>query len=263
MDKPLQDSLPYDPFASPRLPGVQPLDPGAWLLTDSAFAGQMALRDRLLATRREAVLALDNAARPAAEELLEAVLAFSYPGAQREVSRPDGARVKLNRADPLATVGRLVQEDFCLLEKRGEAHVLVGAVLCFPASWSLAEKFLRPLGRIHAPVSAYDEDIEARVQRLFDGVRPGRPLWRFNALWYEAPDLFQPRSETAPRRAEAPGKAPFLRSERQTLLRLPRTGAVVFSIHTYVLPRAVVRPREGAAPPPDGGGAAASNPGGG
>ena len=28
----------------------------------------------------------------------------------------------------------------------------------------------------------------------------------------------------------------FLRAERQTFLRLPRTGAVLFAIHTYVVP---------------------------
>ena len=36
------------------------------------------------------------------------------------------------------------------------------------------------------------------------------------------------------------GEAPFLRSERQCILRLPQSGAVVFSIHTYVLARADV-----------------------
>jgi len=33
------------------------------------------------------------------------------------------------------------------------------------------------------------------------------------------------------------GSAPYLRSERQSILRLPDTGAVVFSIHTYVVAR--------------------------
>ena len=76
-----------------------------------------------------------------------------------------------------------------------------------------------------------------RVQRLFDGVREGRPLWRFNALWYDDPTLFQPRPENAPRAAIDRSKAPYFRSERQSLVRLPQTGAVVFSIHTYVVAR--------------------------
>jgi hypothetical protein len=129
----------------------------------------------------------------------------------------------------------LVQEDICILQKRGEEHVLTGAILCFPASWRLSEKFMRPLIDIHLPVDRYDENVARRVQRLFDGIQPGRPLWRYNALWYEDAELYQPRSAQEPRHIKDPGTAPYLRSERQTLLRLPQTQAVIFSIHTYVL----------------------------
>ena len=105
-----------------------------------------------------------------------------YVISAKEVRRPDGVRVPLDRADPMATLGHLVQEDLCLMEKRGQQHVLTAAVLCFPASWRLADKIGRPLTAIHAPVAEYDDALARRVQRLFDGVQPGRPLWRFNAL---------------------------------------------------------------------------------
>lgn len=234
----LQTALPYDIGTMRRLPGIAPLDPRDWLLTDEVFAAQMAERERLLEERRAEVLALDPDAVPAAGELLETVLDHLPGGYSRRkdaVLRPDGVEVTLDRRDPLGTAGRLVQEDLCLLEKRGAEHVLTGAVLCFPSSWRLEEKFLRPLVAIHEPVGAYDADIAKRVQRLFDGIRPGRPLWRFNALRYRDPVLFQPRMRQAP---DEPGPAPYLRSERQCLLRLPETRAVVFSIHVYVLARA-------------------------
>nr|MDA3888584.1 DUF3445 domain-containing protein [Allgaiera sp.] len=57
---------------------------------------------------------------------------------------------------------------------------------------------------------------------------------RQNALLYADAALHHPRSEAAPRERPV-GEAPYLRSERQCLLRLPKTGAVVFSIHTYLL----------------------------
>jgi hypothetical protein len=98
----------------------------------------------------------------------------------------------------------------------------------------LAEKFLRPLLRIHAPVAPYDDDVARRVQRLFGGVRVGRPLWRANLVRHRDPALFQPVGETAKDRKEV-GDEPYLRSERQCILRLPRTGAVVFSIHTTLV----------------------------
>ena len=236
----LQSSIPYDVSDLRRLPAVQPLDMADWLIEDDAFAGQMALRDQLLAERREAVLAMDESVRPAAEELLDMVLERVYPGAGARVTRRDGVEVEIDRDAPLLTLGRLVQEDFNLLDKVGDEHVLKGSVLCFPAGWTLAEKFMKPMVRIHQPVAVYDENVAARVQRLFDGVQPDRPLWRFNALWYTRPELFLPRSETDKRHKVSPELASYLRSERQSILRLPKTRVVVFSIHTFVMARGAV-----------------------
>jgi hypothetical protein len=121
------------------------------------------------------------------------------------------------------------------MEKQGDAQVLTAAVLCFPASWTLSQKIGRPLVRIHAPVDSYDAQVAQRVQRLFDGVQPGRPLWRFNRLWYARADLHQPLPEGATRQKPEPGQQRFFRCEKQAILRLPRTRAVLFSIHTYVV----------------------------
>ncbi|MEO1734189.1 MAG: DUF3445 domain-containing protein, partial [Pseudomonadota bacterium] len=140
-----------------------------------------------------------------------------------------------DHTDPMATLARLVQEDLCILQKRGDEHVLTAAALCFPAGWTLAEKFLKPLVRIHVPIERYDANVAKRVQRLFDGVQAGRPLWRFNALWYDQPDLHQPRLERDKQDRPSSRTGRYLRSERQIVLRLPQSDAVVFSIHTYVL----------------------------
>ena len=65
-------------------------------------------------------------------------------------------------------------------------------------------------------------DICTRSCRFCD-VKTGRPL---------------PVDEDEPRRVGAGSReGPYYRTERQTLLRLPRTRAVVFAIHTYVLAR--------------------------
>ena len=228
-----------------RLPGVQPLAMEDWLVVDEAFAGQMVLRDHLLAERRGDVHAMTPGAEGAAEALLALVLEHLGPGYRREegaVLRPDGVRVPLDAEPPLITAARLVQEDLCLMQPGPEgAHVLSAAVLCFPASWTLSEKIGRPLPAIHGPVAAYDAGMAARVQRLFDAIRPGRPLWRQNALVYADPALHQPRPEAAPRR-EVPGAGRYLRSERQSLLRLPASDAVAFTIHTYVVPMGALPP---------------------
>jgi hypothetical protein len=236
----LQQGLPYDVEARRPLPGIAPLDMAEWLLVDEVFAAQMAERARLLHERRGDVLAVTDGAGPAMAELLQYVLDWlaehgaEYKIFAKEVRRPDGVTVAIDHDDPMGTLGHLVQEDLCLLEKRGSQHVLTAAVLCFPASWRLAEKIGRPLTAIHVPVASYDEGIARRVQRLFDGVQPGRPLWRFNALFYAEARLHQPRRRAQPGAALA---LPYLRSERQCVLRLPETRACVFSIHSYVVAR--------------------------
>jgi hypothetical protein len=239
----LQDDLPFPlPWTDPRsarLPGIQPATEETWLLRDPAYAGQMALRDDLIASRPADVLALQPEGRAAAGELLDTLLAWlaTQPGhvvTGATVIRPDGVTVPVDRDDPLRTAGRLVQEDLCLMQAQGDEAVLTGAVLCFPASWTLAEKIGRPMTRIHDPVREYDADVARRVQRLIDAIRPGQVLWRANFnVWADA-RLFAPRRETDPRADRTNPR--YLRSERQTLRRLPVSGAVVFAIHTFMIP---------------------------
>jgi hypothetical protein len=236
----LNATLPHDPFDRRRLPGVGPLrEP--WLFTSDTHAAQMAERERLIRTRRDDVIWAAPDVQDALAELLDTVLAALPPGYSLSgdwVTRPDGQRVTLDPTDPLATLGVLVQEDFCLLVKAGAEHVLAAAVLCFPSSWRLDEKAGRGLVSIHDPVPEYDVDVGRRVQRLFDGVQPGRPLTRYNLIWSAVPTLFNPRSEHDRRREVETDTLPFLRTERQCILRLPRTRSVVFSIHTFMMPRA-------------------------
>ncbi|TXH95735.1 MAG: DUF3445 domain-containing protein [Pseudorhodobacter sp.] len=250
----LQSRLPFASWMDPRLarlPGILPIEGDDWLRVDDAFAAQMAERDRLFDEKSDLVLGMLDSARPAAAELYALVLARlsrtdGYTVGATEVRRPDGVTVPLDPADPMRTVGRLVQEDLCLMERPGDSsgaeHVLTAAALCFTASWWLPEKLGRPLLGIHTPVAAYDGDLARRVQRLFDAIRPEQPLWRANALVYRDPTLHQPRREADPRTDRRGGS--YLRSERQCLLRLPETRAVVFSIHTYVVDIATLSPEE-------------------
>lgn len=236
----LQDSLPFAPWMDARtwrLPGIIPAEPDDWLRVDDAFAGQMAERDRLVAERAPLCCDLLPEAAEAAAELLAMVLEKlgRTPGYGVEpgaVLRPDGVRVALD-GPVMQVLARLVQEDLCLLQQVGDEHALMAAALCFPASWTLAEKIGKPMVAIHVPVDHYTADVAKRVQRLFDAIRVGQPLQRFNALIYDDPVLHQPRLEG--QRRPRPVERIYLRSERQVLLRLPQTRAVLFSIHTTVV----------------------------
>lgn len=229
--------LPVDPRKDPalsRLPGMRALSLVDWIVLDEAFGAQMALRDRLI--HREGTVIETEGAGPAIVELREVLLRAlaglpGYAVRGTSVRRPDGVTVV---ADGLASLARLSPLDLCIVERQANAHVLTAGALLFPASWMLSEKIGRPLDAVHAPVAQYDARLASRVDRLFDALHPDRPLWRMNALRYEDAALHQPRSEHARRDRRRPGN--WLRCERQSLVKLPRTGAAVFGIQTFVVP---------------------------
>lgn len=246
-----QKSLPVAPWMdalAARLPGLQPVAAGDWLRVDDAYAGQMAYRDRLLESRRDEVVM--RAAGPVAAEavlldqVVEAVLGL--PGFARVaggIRRPDGVVIDPAREDsPIVAAARLAQEDFLILEQADGGHTLVSAVLCFPASWSLSQKIGRDMLRIHQPVDRYDDSIAKRVNRVMDVLQHGNAVWRANVLCYNDPELHQPRLEHE-RRPFDPAGPVWVRVERQTLKRLTPT-AMVFGIHTYVVPLEALSPEQ-------------------
>lgn len=242
---------PVAPFAHPRsavAPGIAPLDPADWFHVDDDFTGQMRLRDALIAHSPDWAFDTLPRGEAAAAEMLEEMLI--HLGARPDylvrpdgrVRRPDGVEVDTRVLPPIAAAGRLVQDDLLIMRKPdgAEEHELVAGVLCFPAHWTLSEKMGRALMRIHVPVPEYPGDLARRVQRFFDGVQPGRPLWRGNWHFAGQPDIVTPMHEIEKtgafvNRLATDGQA-WLRVERQTVLRLPRSRAVVFGVRTIVTP---------------------------
>ena len=68
-------------------------------------------------------------AREAAVELSKITLDFctSKLGYQKKINkiiRPDGVSVEIDLNEPMTFLGRLVQNDFCILQKTDKEHVL-------------------------------------------------------------------------------------------------------------------------------------------
>jgi hypothetical protein len=254
---------PYLPFLdAPQVlsMGLKALDLREWILIDDQFATQLAERRRLLAEQRDQVLAALPEAADGQREVL-ALLLDHLPARFPEVyRRKPGALANLATGErflldafaeaPLELAGRLVQEDLCLMGKASDGYRLIAAVLCFPAHWRLADKLGRPLGAIHEPVPGFAERLAAPVDRFFATIRVERPVWRANWSVVDTPELFLPpehRRHAPSICAERAGAQLWLRVERQTLRRLPRSGHVLFTIHTYVEPLAAALTAPGAA----------------
>ena len=194
---------------------------------------QLAAKRRLLVESRHLVSARVERADVAAaeEEVAASLVAGRAPAALPSVTPPWTA---------LEVAAACVPDDLCLLVDRAGHWRLDSGVVCFPSLWRLSDKIGRPLAEIHEPVPAYAEELADRVDRLVSRLRADRPVWRRNWFVHHDPALHQPVPRPAP---EVMGAAPeglWLRSERQTLRRLPETGAVLFTIRTQQVALAAV-----------------------
>ena len=126
--------------------------------------------------------------------------------------------------DGLTTLAVSQPDDVCVLAPVPGWPLVAGAVL-FPSHWHLRDKLGRPATEVHGRVPGYPA---AQVERFLDRLRPGKAMWRRNVLFHRNGELYAPEP--------TPGDEWWIRSERQTLRRLPSSGAVVFTIATDTAP---------------------------
>jgi dimethylamine monooxygenase subunit A len=218
--------------------GLRPLDLADWILPGPDAAAQFANKRQLYRERPGDVIGALQGSEAAQEETLHLIEAHA--------GRPDGG--SSTGLPPIARAGLLVQEDLCLLQSEGGPYCLTAASLCAPSVWRLSEKLGLPLTGIHAPVPGYAEILGARVDRIFANLKPDMPVWRLNWSLMTEETLFLPSAhDRSPGRltgltAETAGERLFLRVERQTLRRLPETGAILFTIRTFIDPLACLGP---------------------
>ncbi len=146
---------------------------------------------------------------------------------------------------PLDWLARQMQEDLLLLaEDAARGTPLVAGHLCFASGWSLDEKVGQSFSLIHEPVPHFAERIgrpaDLLMQRLKTGHATGRVGWSLTTdpELNHAPCLAHQRRRGEDITVADVGQRCHLRLERQTFSRLPRTRAVLFTIHTYRAPLA-------------------------
>ena len=167
---------------------------------------------------------------------------------------PEGEAAGRELATGLGVSGGLAEaahahhEDMCLLTHRdGEEHYrLVGAAVAWPSDWTPADKMGLPLRALHAPIQGYQEQLATGVDRFMEKLRPGPIYGRANWFIAATPAMRwvarPPEQAFAHVTQENAGSTLFVRSERQTLRRLPRTGAILFTIGIYVSPLGALSP---------------------
>lgn len=222
--------------------GTRALDPDRWFLVDAEWEAQRAEADRLVGIARDEVLVGTPAPglAEATQELDDVVRRWLG----ERPSAPGGS----DALGVLATTRLLVADDLCLLLPGTDGWQLAAACVCFPSYWRPADRVGHPLDVVHESVPGYRGSLAGRVDGFLGRLRPGQGVWRRNWLVHDVADLHLPRWVAGVDRPTPVPEARWLRSERQTLVRLPITEAVVFTIRTQQVPMVLLRQRPDAAP---------------
>ena len=249
---------PYDGSAKPFTIGLKPLDPARWLEVDGYREAYLAEKRRLYAEMPDKVFVAEEETQEAQREVLEMiighldkccpVLKVELPPELTVETRNDGDLA----AHPLHAASLLVQEDLVLMRRNEDGWRLVAASLCFPSAWSLQEKFGRPLQDIHTPVPGFGRGTRSAelIERMFDKLQVPQPVERMNWSLQAGPALYMPLSNVGrqERAEQKPSRFPeadvaanaFIRVERQTLRKLPKSGDILFTIRIYLDPMKVL-----------------------
>ncbi len=213
--------------------GLSRIRSEAWLLPDDRRDVELAERADLLDRSRDAVFAALDGTDGASAEVLELVTGWEREHAPELADRPvDPSQ------HPLEAAGRRAQEDLVLMVPHADGYHLDGAVLCFPSHWRLRDKLGGSATAIHGPVPGYEDELAEKVDRFLDRLRPDVIVSRRNWSVHGDGDLHAPDPpfDPPPIGVDEVADSLWLRSERQTLRRLPRTGAVLFTIRVQQAP---------------------------
>lgn len=258
----LPTHTPYDGSSKLFSIGLKPLDPADWIEVDDHLLPYLAEKRRLYAEIPERVFVEEDGTRDAQREVLDLLGAY-LPGRFPRTHRRTDAGIEVMGAvnrpalpsgldgAPLVAASLLVQEDLILMRRNDSGWRLVAGSLCFPSSWSLLEKFGKPLQQIHEPVPGFGPGTRPAelINRMFDGLQ-GQAVERFNWSIQADNALYHPLSnvERIDRATSRPTRFPdgdvrahaFIRVERQTLRKLPSSRDILFTIRIHLDPLAVL-----------------------
>jgi len=234
--------------------GLSPLGAGQWIETDNDLGRFHRHKLDQRARHGERVYRACVESLPAQRELAELLLQHlvQQQGALYRIGEgglhcePGGFVAPLDAVEPLWNCSLWVADDLVIMAPRAGTYVLTAASLCSPSHWRLADKFERPIREIHDPIPGFHPALSPGIDRFFTHLRVAHPVVRGN--WgVQVGDRLDRHPDEIEHSAD-PDAPLFYRCERQSLLRLPGTGAIAFTIRVYLHPLEQLREFPGALP---------------
>lgn len=247
---------------------LRPLEWSDWIQIGHDYDHEMDEKTRVLAAHHSTVFRALPGTEPEGAEVLDALVDHLVENFPAWFSRDSRTVTNHHRGEtfatapgddgvwaehPLSVAGRLVQEDLAILVPRDGRLVFGGGSVCFPNRWDLASKLGASMAEVHEPVSRLNEQLGGPIDDFFARLSPDKPFWRLGWGVLDTDDPYQPVDGTAAEPPALPsvgdptaGDRLFLRVERETLRRFPRTDTVLFTIRTYIRPLShlATRPEE-------------------
>jgi dimethylamine monooxygenase subunit A len=201
--------------------GLRPIALENWLMPDDQLAW-LEGKNHLLNTEAKNVYAAYDDSLATQTELAQLII--------------ESVNFPINSDEPpLIAASRLVSDDLIIMDKREGEWKLVAATLCAPTFFDANYALGKSLTLLHDPIPTGNFNLSDRIARIFDNLANDIVLERFNwtIQWSDrrytpAGQILRDMAQTA--RLEDAKTMLFERVERQTIRRLPKTGAIVFTI---------------------------------
>ena len=233
-----------------------------WLDVDSSYLDFHKIRKQLIANKKSDVIQClpdtDKSCKQAVDLICKYLMAkypFMFVLKNDSIcNKITGESFNLNtNKNYLEIAATLATEDFNILRKyaTGKYHLVASATL-FPVGWSLKQKIGYPIEELHRPVPKWSDKINKDkelkfadiVQNLFDKLVDDRVIERHGTFLQNFPDLFlnkvpsfkEPSLEDIEVTQGFRFQDILIRRERQSLMRLPETGDILFTVRTYIEP---------------------------
>ncbi|KAF2644836.1 hypothetical protein P280DRAFT_487347 [Massarina eburnea CBS 473.64] len=233
------------------------------IVMDKTYSSRIALRRQLIRDHLSEVLAWNPISTPAVVELYTYLTATYLPhrfptlytlhekGLLNHITGELLPICPSSTEQALRILGENIDDEFLFLlpaqsespEENGK-YRLEAFITCFPSGFSTRQKLGLKLADIHTPVPGYAARLEKSMDRFFATLPVGKMVKRQN--WSITTDkrLFaitgnHMYEDEHALRGESKEKEmvnlreTVMRCERQTVHRLPKTGAVVFAFKTY------------------------------
>jgi hypothetical protein len=220
--------------------GLTPLGNRSWIETDSSLPLLYAHKLRQKEIHGENVYRCAAASLAAQKELSTLLLRHltqeqaKYYALRDDhlLYKPTNLKMPLAGAETLWDTSLWIADDLVLLSPEDD-YRLTAASLCSPSHWRLQDKFGQPLWQVHNTIPGFHNELTPRIERFLKHLKAEHPVVRYN--WsLQADDALHPDTDS-----DTPVDTTttlYYRTERQSLRRLPQTGAIAFTIRVYLHP---------------------------